>query len=254
MEQRRLRLHGQRGGHLDFNNGTVYVFNNTVFNCTTGIGKNSDVTGEVRNNVSINDALNAAFTDYFQLAGPPASPAAATSLPTRPRPRTPLALPTARPPTPPTSRTRRAGDFHLLNTSLSLWTANGTDLSAHANLPVTNDIDGGPRVRPDIGADELAAVPVYYSVGTAAGPLYSANASATSGVLTLASAAANNVGVGDEVRLGVDSRRSPLLHYRPRLIDGLHDPELSRHRRHARSHQHHVRLTRRSRSAGPSTC
>ena len=194
---------------IDFSNGTVYVFNNTVFNCATGIAKNSNVTGEVRNNVSINDALNAAFVDYFQLAGPPAvtrssnvsSDATSTlggGCGTCQINKTAYAS---------YFQNTGAGDFHLLNTSLVLWTANGTDLSAHANLPVTNDIDGGPRVRPDIGADELAAVPVYYSVGTTAGPLYSANAQATSGTLTLASAAANNVGVGDEVRIGVTAPR-----------------------------------------------
>ena len=44
--------------------------------------------------------------------------------------------------------------------------------------------------------------PVYYSVGTQAAQLYSGNASATTGTLTLASAASSNVGVGDEIRLG----------------------------------------------------
>jgi hypothetical protein len=48
---------------------------------------------------------------------------------------------------------------------------------------------------------------VYYSVGTAAGPLYSGNAQASSGTLTLASAAANNIGVGDEVRVGATAPR-----------------------------------------------
>ena len=45
-------------------------------------------------------------------------------------------------------------DLHLRGTSSSLWASNGMDLSADANLPVTNDIDGGTRGRPDIGADE----------------------------------------------------------------------------------------------------
>ena len=43
---------------------------------------------------------------------------------------------------------------------------------------------------------------IYYSVGTDSNPLYSDNASASSGVLTLASAAADKIGVGDEVRVG----------------------------------------------------
>ena len=63
------------------------------------------------------------------------------------------------------STTVGAEDLHLRNTSLSLWTGNGTDLSADANQPVTNDIDGGSRVRPDIGADEFTATPLFRSVG-----------------------------------------------------------------------------------------
>ena len=46
-------------------------------------------------------------------------------------------------------------DLHLTNYSLSLWGSNGADLSANASLPVTDDIDGAPRIRPDIGADEF---------------------------------------------------------------------------------------------------
>ena len=203
------------GWGISLDNGTAYVFNNTVFNCATGIGKNSNVTGEVRNNVSINDALNAAFVDYFQLAGPPAATRSGNVSSDTTSETVALRSKTAyasyfRNTTPGTE------NLHLLASSLSLWTANGTDLSADANLPVTNDIDGSPRVRPDIGADEFYATQVYYSVGTAAGALYSANASATSGVLTLASAAANNVGVGDEIREGsnryyITGRMSPTV-------------------------------------------
>ena len=51
-------------------------------------------------------------------------------------------------------------------------------------------------------ADCAAATAMYYSVGTDNTALYSANASASSGTLTLASPAANNIGVGDEIREG----------------------------------------------------
>jgi hypothetical protein len=50
-------------------------------------------------------------------------------------------------------------DLHLRSTSLSLWGANGATLSGDPNLPVTDDVDGRPRVRPDIGADEFGALP-----------------------------------------------------------------------------------------------
>jgi uncharacterized repeat protein (TIGR01451 family) len=43
---------------------------------------------------------------------------------------------------------------------------------------------------------------IYYSVGTDTSALYSGNASSSIGTLTLASAAADNIGVGDEVRVG----------------------------------------------------
>ncbi len=41
---------------------------------------------------------------------------------------------------------------------------------------------------------------IYYSVGTNVGSLYSNNGSASVGVLTLSSAASDNIGVGDEIR------------------------------------------------------
>ena len=240
---------------IDIDQGVGYVFNNTVYNCQVGIIRYSAVAGsQVKNNVSINDALNAAFTDYLYLNSAPAatqsnnvsSDATATGAGSQIN-KTAYATYFS-------STTPGSEDFHLKATSLSLWGSNGADLSADANLPVTNDIDGGPRVRPDIGADEFCATPVYYSVGTAAGALYSANASATSGVLTLASAAANNVGVGDEVRVGVTARAQPLLHHGPHLTDGLHHPELGRQWRHAREPPTSPSPRRRSRSAGPSTC
>ena len=145
------------GVGISLDNGIAYVFNNTVFNCFIGVWKSSGVTGQVRNNVSINDALNASFTDYVNLAGPPAvtqsnnvsSDATATGTGSQ------------------TGRAAYSGyfknttsgteDFHLRNYSLSLWGSSGADLSSDANLPVIDDIDGGLRMRPDIGADEFGA-------------------------------------------------------------------------------------------------
>ena len=203
---------------IDIDQGVGYVFNNTVYNCQVGIIRYSAVAGsQVKNNVSINDALNAAFTDYLFLNSAPAatqsnnvsSDATAAGAGSQTG-KTAYATYFG-------STTPGSEDFHLKATSLSLWGSSGADLSADANLPVTNDIDLGPRLRPDIGADELAAVPVYYSVGTAAGALYSANASATSGTLTLASAAANNVGVGDEVRRAADCSTGPCYYITGRI-------------------------------------
>ena len=202
------------GWGISLDHGSGYVFNNTVYNCKIGIG-----AGLQRPGRGEEQRLDQR----------------------RPERRLRRLLPARRrrPHATTCPRTRRLGDrtpdrqdayatyfknttsgtedLHITNTSLALWGSSGANLSADANLPVTDDIDGGPRVRPDIGADELAAVPVYYSVGTAAGPLYSANASATSGVLTLASAAANNVGVGDEIRRGADRTIAPCYYITGRV-------------------------------------
>ena len=45
---------------------------------------------------------------------------------------------------------------------------------------------------------------IYYSAGTDGTALYNANASASSGTLTLASAAADKIGIGDEIREGAN--------------------------------------------------
>jgi hypothetical protein len=47
---------------------------------------------------------------------------------------------------------------------------------------------------------------IYYSVGKDASALYSGNASASNGLLTLGADAAKNIGVGDEVRIGTSHR------------------------------------------------
>ncbi|MFQ5922440.1 MAG: beta strand repeat-containing protein, partial [Anaerolineales bacterium] len=97
-------------------------------------------------------------------------------------------------------------DLHLTAGSDAIGT--GADLSADANLPFSDDIDGDARSGSwDIGADEDYSPPLttlYYSVGTDNTALYSGNASATGGTLTLASAAVDSIGVGDEVRLGAN--------------------------------------------------
>ena len=101
-------------------------------------------------------------------------------------------------------------NLHLRNDSNTLWGSFGADLDSDPNLPVTEDIDGDARdaSTPDIGADEftgaVGAGVVFYSVGTDNTALYSDTASAASGTLTLNSAAANNIGVGDEIREGAN--------------------------------------------------
>ena len=136
------------GWGMALTNGIVYVFNNTVFNSQVGIGKNSNVTGEVSNNASLHDtASDPGFTDYYLLAGPPAvtrrynvssdttstTGGGCTGCQTG---KTALAT---------YFKNTASGteDLHLRGTSLALWTANGTDLAGDANLAVTIDVDGG---------------------------------------------------------------------------------------------------------------
>jgi hypothetical protein len=107
--------------------------------------------------------------------------------------------------------TAGAEDLHLKGTSLILWGGNGTDLSGDASQPVTNDIDLGSRVRPDIGADEFTAKPLYRSVGPRVIPLASGttNALTISGsTATFASALPANVGVGDAIQYDSDGNGS----------------------------------------------
>jgi hypothetical protein len=100
-----------------------------------------------------------------------------------------------------------AEDLHLKGTSLGLWLGNGTDLSASPDLPVTNDIDSGVRVRPDIGADEFTAIGLFRSAGPRVTPL----ATGAGNALTIAGSTATfavalpaNVGVGDALQYDSD--------------------------------------------------
>ena len=136
--------------------GFAYVFGNTIFNCETGIRKWPTGAGaEVRNNVAIhNTVANPGYVDYDQLAAAPAAVRSnnvssdATSETVALRGKTAFAT---------YFKNTGAGteDLHITDTSLALWTSNGADLSANPNLQVGDDVDGGLRTRPDIGADEF---------------------------------------------------------------------------------------------------
>ena len=98
-----------------------------------------------------------------------------------------------------------ATDLHLKNSGLVLWGTDGTDLSADADFPVTEDIDGSTRSStPDIGADEFeGGVAVYYSVGTSTADLDNGgNVTITSEIASFDTAQPDNVGVGDELVAG----------------------------------------------------
>ena len=99
-------------------------------------------------------------------------------------------------------------NLHLINDSNTLWGSFGADLDTDPNLPVTDDIDADARdaSTPDIGADEFSnpVIVTFYSVGTDNTALYSDTGSASSGTLTLNSAAVDKIGVGDEIREGAN--------------------------------------------------
>lgn len=100
-----------------------------------------------------------------------------------------------------------AEDLHLLNDSLTLWGSSGADLDTDPSLPVTSDIDGEFRdaTAPDIGADEVVAVPLYRSVGVTATDLNtSARTVAISNTrATFSGPMPANVGVGDVLQYQV---------------------------------------------------
>ena len=143
------------GEGISIDYGNAYVFNNTVYNCEGGIRKYSADSAEVRNNVVIHDtALNPGYVDYDDLDVAPAAVRSsnvssdATSETVALRNKTAYTTYFK-------NTTSGSEDLHITNTSLALWASNGANLAADPNIAVTDDIDGGSRSAPDIGADEF---------------------------------------------------------------------------------------------------
>ena len=153
---------------ITIDNGFSYVFGNTIYNCETGIRKWPTAAGaEVRNNVAIhNTVANPGYVDYDQLGVAPAAVRShnvssdASSETVALRNKTAFAN---------YFRNTGAGteDLHITDSSLALWSSSGVNLSGDPNAPVTDDVDGGPRMAPDIGADEFG---VCCDLGTAEVP------------------------------------------------------------------------------------
>jgi Peptidase family C25/Concanavalin A-like lectin/glucanases superfamily/Domain of unknown function (DUF2341) len=150
---------GGYGVGISIDYGTAYLFNNTVYNCDQGIWKQNSagaVVSQARNNVSINYALNTThpFTDYggFDPGDTRSNNVSSDTTSETVALRSKTAYATYF-----VNTVAGAEDLRLRNTSFTLWGSNGADLSADANLAVTDDIDGSPRVRPDIGADEFGS-------------------------------------------------------------------------------------------------
>ena len=137
---------------MDQPGGTGYVYNNTVYDSRRVTACNANAgTMIATNNVSMKPG--GGFFDFKVGTGTLTQSHNVSSDATPPEPSSQInktAYATY-------FRNTTAGteDLHLRNDSLSLWGSNGANLSADPNLPVTDDIDGAPRIRPDIGADEL---------------------------------------------------------------------------------------------------
>ena len=180
-------------------NGTVYAYNNTCIGVgaatSKGISRSNNVDFYAKNNISIDSADPYAGTfhgdstnNVSDIGDAPGSNAINGE---------------------PTFVDKVGNDYHLAGSDTVALGA-GADLDGDAILPITDDIDGNARdaSAPDIGADEYrasTATAIYYSIGTASGALYTGNASASSGTLTLLGGpAADKIGVGDEVREGLN--------------------------------------------------
>ncbi|MDP3043706.1 MAG: hypothetical protein Q8N21_04900 [bacterium] len=173
---------------------SVRAYNNTVHNCRTGIDSNqTDFVS--KNNIAQNctNGFNDSFSagsDYnlSDLAGdaPGANSKNSTNV---------------------VFVDEANDDFHLSSSDVGAKDF-GTDLSADANLPFTNDIDGQTRAGTwDIGADE-AAEEIYRSVGpskTTALAVGTSNALTVSGsTATFITGLPDNVGVGDGLQYDDD--------------------------------------------------
>ena len=178
---------------------TSYIYNNTMYNNGNGILEDEGAVAIAKNNIAFghtgNDYGGMDAASDNNLGEDAAIPGDANYVQTSQTAAQMFVDPSGSP-----------RDLHILSTS-DAYNA-GADLSGDGNLPFADDIDLDTRSGSwDIGADEDYVPPltaIYYSVGIDSSPLYSANASAASGTLTLASAAANNIGVGDEVREGAN--------------------------------------------------
>jgi hypothetical protein len=138
---------GDWGGSIHAeDNGTVYAYNNTCVGGNRGIVTLSDPDFIAKNNISIDASdpyyagasFHADSTDNVSDTGdaPGSNPVNGE----------------------PTFVNKAGNDYHL-DGSDTVALGDGADLDQDANLPVTDDIDGGARdaSAPDIGADEYAS-------------------------------------------------------------------------------------------------
>jgi hypothetical protein len=174
---------------------TPYVYNNTVYNCATGIAMDSD--GYYSNNISYNnttaDFSGTGKTGSNYNFSKDATAPGANSIHGTADDKTPDFI----------STTAGSEDFHLQVTSDAIGV--GTDLSG----TFTTDIDNQTRVAPwDIGADE-AATPIYRSVGPGVTAVLANGATNHLNIVgstaTFDTALPDNIGVGDALEYDDDN-------------------------------------------------
>ena len=135
---------------------TAYVYNNTVYDCTTGYGTSG--TSIAKNNIAFNNGDDYAGTfssaSDYNLGEDAAFSGDDNYVQTTQTAAQMFVDPTGSPP-----------DFHVLATSDARDA--GTNLSGDANLAFTDDIDGGTRSGTwEIGADEYVCSPISFDAAS----------------------------------------------------------------------------------------
>ncbi len=184
------------GGAIIFTGNKLFVYNNTINNCYVGMYDNIGTSRAINNiiqNVELGGYWDIDFTDYniTNLAADDSGPHSKNS-------------------TYVNFVDPANGDFHLAPTDNIAKNA-GKDLSKDYYLSITDDIDGEARsvsvsgFKYDIGADEVSATPVYFSVGqnTSNHETGTANVNVATGTAYFSEAqTAINMGVGDKLTAG----------------------------------------------------
>ena len=133
-------------GITDRRTWTLYVYNNTVYNCYYGYIQGSSPSFIVKNNISYNntDNYNGTFdsSSTNNLSGPNSDPDTPGS-----NPRNGVTV---------TFADEANDDFHLAYTDTGAK-GYGANLSADSNLAFSDDIDGQGRPRPGIGSWDIGA-------------------------------------------------------------------------------------------------
>jgi hypothetical protein len=172
---------------------TIYAYNNTVYNCETGIEENSGTIIAINNivqNSSSTDfsGVSGTFSDYnisSDWTAPGTNSQTTTTV---------------------TFISTSTSDFHLSPNDTAAKDA-GIDLSSTSTLNFTDDIDGGSRFGTwDIGADEVATK-IYRSVGNTSADLKNAaTVTIATTTATFSAAQPDNVGVGDVIQYGTSTQ------------------------------------------------